>query len=314
VSLLAYVTRQAAGATDPGSLERTILVIRAAGLDPTSVGGQDLLGALQRHLGPDGSVSDQVNLTAFAVLALRAAGAPVPGRTIGWLLRQHDGDGGFSFGTAGGASDLDDTGAALEALAGVPGNHARHVRLRAARFIASAQNSDGGFPSLPGGNSNAQSTAWAIQGLLAAGANPAALHRGGAPSPLAYLQSLQAADGHIRYAHGGDQTPVWVTGEALVALAGKPFPLAPVLAAPSNAPRSSTPSRSHPSSTASGSHRAAAGHRGGRPPTRTHASGRRHRPGQSARVAARSSALATVQRLTQVGMATVLAFAGVGVR
>jgi len=36
------------------------------------------------------------------------------------------------------------------------------------RFVSS-QNRDGGFPSQPGEDSNAQSTAWAVQGLLAAG-------------------------------------------------------------------------------------------------------------------------------------------------
>jgi hypothetical protein len=44
---------------------------------------------------------------------------------------------------------------------------------------------------------------------------------------LDYLRSLIAADGHVQYAAGNDQTPVWVTGEALMALAGKALPLAP---------------------------------------------------------------------------------------
>ena len=43
----------------------------------------------------------------------------------------------------------------------------------AARFLVRHQNADGGFPLVPGGPSNAQSTAWAVQGLLAAGRDPA---------------------------------------------------------------------------------------------------------------------------------------------
>jgi hypothetical protein len=53
---------------------------------------------------------------------------------------------------------------------------------------------------------------------------------------MSYLRSLTAADGHIRYSRGADQTPVWVTAEALMALAGRPLPIAPVaIAASTNA-------------------------------------------------------------------------------
>jgi hypothetical protein len=35
-------------------------------------------------------------------------------------------------------------------------------------------------------------------------------------------------DGHVRYSRGSDQTPVWVTAQAAMALAEKPLPLAAV--------------------------------------------------------------------------------------
>jgi energy-coupling factor transport system substrate-specific component len=226
-SLLDYIRGRAGEAGDPGSTERTILVARAAGVSPSAFGGEDLVGRLEREIRRDGSVSEQVNLTAFAVLALRADEIAPPARTISWLVRQQDRDGGFNFATAGGSSDVDDTGAALQALAGA-GGAASRARRRAVAFIARRQDRDGGLPSQPGGDSNAQSTAWAIQGLLAAGVDPASLHRGGAPSPVSFLDSLIAADGHVRYSRSSDQTPVWVTGQALMALAGKPLPLAAV--------------------------------------------------------------------------------------
>jgi energy-coupling factor transport system substrate-specific component len=221
-TLLDYVRGGVGSLPDVGALERTILVARAAGQSVQSFGGRDLIAELERHIRGDGSVQDQVNLTAFAVLALRAARVPPSGRTISWLARQQDSDGGFSFATAGGGSDVDDTGAALEALNG------GHAAARAVAFLRHQQARDGGFPSQPGGDPNAQSTAWAVQGLLAAGVDPGSLHRGGAPSPLQFLAALTAADGHIRYAHDTDQTPVWVTAQALMALDGKPLPLAPV--------------------------------------------------------------------------------------
>jgi energy-coupling factor transport system substrate-specific component len=227
-TLIDYLKAGAGANGDPGSIERTILAAAAGGADPRSFGGRNLIGALEADVRRNGSISEQTNLTAFAVLALRAAGAPPAPRTLAWLSAQEDSDGGFNFATAGAQSDVDDTGAVLEALAGDAGPAATRARGRAITFITRHQNRDGGFPSAPGATSNAQSSAWAIQGLIAAGIAPAALHRRGAPSPLAYLRSLVASDGHIRYSRSSDQTPVWVTAEAVMALAGKPLPLPPV--------------------------------------------------------------------------------------
>jgi len=224
-SLIGYLRSVAGSATDPGAVERSILAAVASGVDPHDFGGRDLLVALAADTGRDGSVSDQTNLTAFAVLALRAAGVTARPKTLAWLAAQQDRDGGFNYATAGAGSDVDDTGAVLEALAGDPSSAAGQARSRAIRFITSHQNADGGFASSPGSPSNAQSTAWGVQGLIAAGLAPASVHRAGAPSPLAYLKSLIAPDGHIRYSRSGDQTPVWVTAEAVMALAGKSLPL-----------------------------------------------------------------------------------------
>jgi prenyltransferase beta subunit len=225
-SLIAYLERDVGTLTDPGSLERTMLAAGAAGLNPASFGGHDLVRALERQIGRDGSVSQQTNLTAFAVLALRAARVAPQARTLSWLVSQEDQDGGFNYGTAGASSDVDDSGAALQALAGARGAAAAHARARAIDFIRSQQDPDGGFPAGAGEGSNAQSTAWAVQGLIAAGVDPAALRRAGSASPLQYLRSLIAPDGHVRYSRSNDQTPTWVTAEAMMALAAKPLPLA----------------------------------------------------------------------------------------
>jgi energy-coupling factor transport system substrate-specific component len=233
--LIANIRASSASPSDVGSLERTILVVQAAGLSARGFGGRDLVAMLERQIRATGSVSGQVNLTSFAILALRSAGVRVAARTLAWLASQPDGDGGFNFAGAGGASDVDDTGAALEALAGDRTTRAASVRTRAVAFLRRQQNRDGGFPSQPGGDSNAQSTAWAVQGLDAAGIDPSSLHRAGSVSPLRYLRSLIARSGSVSYARGVQQTPVWVTGEALMALEHKPLPLA--------APRAATAAR-----------------------------------------------------------------------
>jgi hypothetical protein len=243
-------------------------------------------------------VSQQVNLTAFAVLALRAAGTEPPAATIGWLTRQQDADGGFNFAGRGGQSDPDDTGAALEALAGSGGAAAAHARAGAVRFLRAQQDADGGFASLPGAGSNAQSTAFAVQGLLAAGVDPGSVRRRGA-SPLDYLRSLVAADGHVRYSRGTDQTPVWVTGEALMALDGKALPLAPVA-------RRRPPAARHAAPPASSTRRASTTPA----PTRRHP---RPRPIASRPLAAPADSPPELDRLAgYAGVLTALTLATVG--
>ena len=68
-----------------------------------------------------------------------------------------------------------------------------------------------------GRDSNAQSTAYAVQGLVAVDAGGAVLSRA-----LGYLRGLQRGDGSVSYSSTSRQTPVWVTAQALTALARKP--------------------------------------------------------------------------------------------
>jgi energy-coupling factor transport system substrate-specific component len=220
-SALAYV--RAHGGSDTGSLERTMLVLATAGRVPGSLTSQ-----LVSRRARDGSFANRVNITAFAILALRAAGRSrrdgIVRGAASWILRQANTDGGFNFATRGSPSGVDDTGAAVQALAAAGLKTTRTVR-RAAAYLAASQNADGGFPLQRGAGSNAQSTAWAIQGLLAAGRDPATVRRGNGRDGLAYLRSLTAANGEIRYSRTSRQTPVWVTGQALMALARRPLPI-----------------------------------------------------------------------------------------
>lgn len=218
---------RAGSATGVGDLERTLLLLDAAGVSPRGFAHQDLVAGLTRDVRGDGSVLGQVNLTAFAILALRGAGVP-PGasalrRAGAWLARQQNRDGGFSFLARGLGSDVDDTAAAMQALAALGGRGA--ALARSARYVRALQNADGGLPQERGGGSNAQSTAWAIQGLVVAGVPIGSVHRGGSRTPLAYLRSLVMPDGSVRYSRTNAQTPVWVTATALLGLAGRPLPV-----------------------------------------------------------------------------------------
>ncbi|HEY1833793.1 MAG TPA: prenyltransferase/squalene oxidase repeat-containing protein [Solirubrobacteraceae bacterium] len=220
-----------------GDLERTILALHACGVSTRALPGGDPVARLLKLRAGDGSFANQSNLTAFGVFALRAAGYAPHSRPIraalAWLRRQQDQDGGYGFTARGGPSDVDDTGAVLQALAAGGDLGQRTAVGRAIAYLRRAQNADGGFPQEAGGSSNAQSTAWAIQGLVAAKTDVEAFRRRGSHgsqsrSPLAYLRGLVAPDGSVRYSATGQQTPVWVTAQALTALAGKPLPVAPV--------------------------------------------------------------------------------------
>ena len=223
-----YIVRGIGGVRGIGDIERTILALRAAGRSAHSVGGRNLVRELVRSRRRNGSFAGLANQTAFAILALRAAGRSRNDRTVrraaAWLINQHNSDGGYNFSGKGGRSGIDDTAAVLQALVAAGKRRSKTVS-RAANFLAAQQNADGGMALTPGQASNAQSTAWAIQGLKAAGRTPARLHRRGARSPIEYLRSLQTSNGAVRYSRSSSQTPVWVTAQALTGFTSKPFPL-----------------------------------------------------------------------------------------
>jgi energy-coupling factor transport system substrate-specific component len=219
-----YLQRGARAQRAPGDVERTVLAVRACGRPAGS-----LRARLVRQRRGDGSFQGLTNLTAFGILALRAAGVPARDggmrRSAAFVARQQNRDHGFSFARRGAASGTDETAAALEALVAAGRSRRRGAIPAAVRYLRAHQNPDGGFPLGTRGPSNAQSTAWAVQALVAAGVDPDRVRRGGSRSAMAYLRSLSAPDGSVRYSRTSRQTPVWVTAQALTALARAPFPI-----------------------------------------------------------------------------------------
>jgi hypothetical protein len=220
-SLAAYVARSARSIRDIGEIERTVLLVRAAGLSARSFGGKDLVAVIEGRRSDDGSIAGYVSYTTFGVLALRASGVSAGRATVRWLVSSQNSDGGFGVAPAS-SSDSDMTGATLQALAAV-GRKSSPAARRAVAWLRTNQNDDGGFGQFRGRSSNAQSTAYAVQGLVAANAGGAALTRA-----LAYLRGLQRRDGSVAYSPSSGQTPVWVTAQALMALERQPLPLAVV--------------------------------------------------------------------------------------
>jgi hypothetical protein len=223
----------------PGDVARTILALESTGVDPRSFAGDNLVAKLLSMRRDNGSYEGWPSSTAYAVLALRSAG--VGGgleKTVSWLRKVQNDDGGWGD-VPGSPSTADGTGAVLQALSpdSKPSN-------RGVSYLRKVQRRGGGFSLGGNGPVNSQSTAWAVQGIVAAGANPADFRKGG-ESALDYLAAHQEADGHYRYSGASDQTPVWVTAEVLVPVAGDFLPIA----AP---PRKPQPKPSQTSSTNSG--------------------------------------------------------------
>jgi energy-coupling factor transport system substrate-specific component len=210
---------------DIGELERTILAVAGAGLKPSRFFGGDPLARLRARRRRDGSFEGQLNLTAFALFAHRAAHQRLSrlSSSIRWLAAQQNRDGGWGGSTN--VSDVDSTGAALQALA-IAGRSGSRAARRGVAFLRDAQRPGGGFGQRRSDSPNSQSTAFAVMGLIAAEVDPGSVRSGGR-SPLSYLGARQAGDGHYRYSAESDQTPVWVTGQVLIALSRETLPVSP---------------------------------------------------------------------------------------
>ncbi|MBS1862651.1 MAG: hypothetical protein JSS68_13160 [Actinobacteria bacterium] len=229
-SAVAYLQREISAVQSPGDLARTILALEGAGIEPREFGGRNLVAALLAKRRKDGSYEDWPGSTAYAVLALRAAGIANVADSLDWLREAQNEDGGWGD-VAGSPSTPDGTGAALQALS--PSSKASN---RGVDYLRQVQQPGGGFRLGGNGALNTQSTAWAVEGLLAAGSNPAQFKKGG-KSAYEYLEANQAGDGHYRYSSKSDQTPVWVTADVLVAASKRYLPLKAVPRAPKPQPK-----------------------------------------------------------------------------
>lgn len=205
---------------DAGDVARTILSLQATGVDPRDFVGEDLVSRLLAERRDNGSYQGWPGTSAYAVLALRAAGSNSSAKsTVEWLRKVQASDGGWGNDPQS-PSTADITGAVLQVL--TPGSQASDSALD---YLRKEKRPNGGFA--PGRTlaANAQATAWVSQGLLAAGKDPAGFGTGA--SSLNYLRDLQAPDGKFLQAPGAEASPVWVTAEVMVPLSGHFLPIAP---------------------------------------------------------------------------------------
>lgn len=216
-----------------GDYARTLLALTAAGRG-TVYKGVDLaekIASFQQESGqfaqPARGEQGFINYHMWSILALASAGREIPNRERAreWLLARQNEDGGFGW-AEGAGSDPDDTGVALQALVLLGEDPKSSPAVRGAlNYLKSCQEEDGGF-SWEGNKSNAATGAWVLQGLFAAGENPAGAEWSvNGKNAVAHLLSLQGSDGSFNWMPGVKSSPVTMTAYAIMALAKKPFPV-----------------------------------------------------------------------------------------
>ena len=215
----------------PGYQQRLLLAAAAAGANTRDFGGRDLVKLVRSGITRSGAVNylphdPSVDLTAYAVMALRGAGVsatdPAIKRAVNWLVRERQRGGGWSTtprSVAAGVGTPDTTGAVLQALKSA--GHGKDRAVSAAlSFLSRTRTRSGGWGFGPGG-ANSQSTALAVLGLRAWSTTAASRAAG-------WFDGARGPGGSIRFQQGGaSQTPVWVTAQALLAMSGRTLPLSP---------------------------------------------------------------------------------------
>jgi energy-coupling factor transport system substrate-specific component len=215
---LTFLRRQSDSINDASDLALAVLALRTVGKDPRDFEGRNLVAALDRKRGPANSFGNKVNVAAFAALAFRSAGAGESASAVTKWLRSAQNletNGGWGISPQA-RSDADSTGTVLQVV-----DNRKSVN-RAMEYLRSIQASSGGFASYS--IINSQSTGLVLQGLAALGKSHSSLRKNGRTG-LDFIEARQQNDGSVWYSKNSDQTRIWVTADALVALAGRSIPV-----------------------------------------------------------------------------------------
>lgn len=174
-----------------------------------------------------GAYSNEAGPHAWAMLGTRALSQTIPASAVQHLKNLQQANGAWEW-SPGWGTDTNTTALAIQALiAGGETVNSTNVS-NALAYLRSAQNNDGGFPYDPtspwGTDSDANSTAYVIQAILAANQDPAAWQKNGNNDPYKFLLTLQRADGSFEWQSGTGSNQL-ATVQSIVALLGRTFPL-----------------------------------------------------------------------------------------
>lgn len=174
-----------------------------------------------------GAYAADAGFNAWGMLGAAALGEAIPSSAVDALRSQQQDDGGWEWQVGFGA-DSNTTAIAIQALiaAGEPVTSA--TLTDALAFLKSAQVDSGGFvydPKAAEYGADGNSTAYAIQALLAAGEDPT-----GEPwsvnglTPVRFLLGLQLADGSFEW-QPNTGSNLLATAQAVPALLGQSYPI-----------------------------------------------------------------------------------------
>ena len=185
--------------------------------DPASY-YDSLIGAYSKHNG----------YNAWAMIGALSSGESVPSEAVQTLSDAQMPNGGWewmkTFGT-----DTNTTSLAIQALIGAGKSVTSTEVISGLAFLKSVQNDDGGFTYVPASNvitdSDANSTAYSIQAIWAAGQNPmgADWTSAGGKTPIDFLLGMQLPDGSFEYLPGKG-SDLLATQQAIPAMLGNPYP------------------------------------------------------------------------------------------
>jgi len=216
-----YFRSKVAQVNSAAAAGKAALAARALGLDPGNVEGTDLIAKIEGGFDAASfrySPGDDFS-HSIAMLGLACTGNDVPAVASDSLQRAQLQSGGWGF---GGTADPDTTAIAVQALLAVGLAKTDSTLVKALAFLKDAQGDDGGW-GYDVAASNASSTAFVVQALLALGENPeSATYTRNGKTPIAYLLSQQRDDGSF---FGFD--PTFATNQVVPALAGRTFCNAP---------------------------------------------------------------------------------------
>ncbi len=218
-----------AAAADPAKTGKAILAVVAAGADPSSFAGRDLVARLNALYLPasgkfgDGSTFGQ----SFAILALHASGSAVPAAASAELAALQDPDGSWSYGSAPVAAGNGDTNSTAVALMALDEAGVHSADSTGLAYLATQQLADGGFPyqnssAFGPPASDPDSDAIVLEALLRAGQDPeSATWSKGSATVLSHLRSMQGADGGFVYPGMGESA--FTTSQVPAALMRSPY-------------------------------------------------------------------------------------------
>ncbi len=215
-----YLKANAAAADKPAPAGKAALGAKALGLDPKAVNGTNFIANINAGLdAATGKYAADDFSQSIAMLGLACTGNAVAPNAAAALKATQVSDGGWGF---GGTSDADTTAIVIQALLASGTSKTDPAVTKAITYLKTSIQPDGGWGYAPA-PSNASSTAFALQALIAAGEDvniPQYIRPG--PSPVSFLLSQQNADGSFM---GFDA--IFATNQVVPALAGRTFCNAP---------------------------------------------------------------------------------------